>query len=73
VLCEPKRWRAKIGEIYYYICYDWCIGFYSQENREEYCNYDDMAYERGNYFKSRVDADNVAKQLISILDAFKNK
>jgi hypothetical protein len=73
VLCESKRWRANRYGHYYSVIYDWFTGFHAQENREENCTYDNFAYGRGNYFKSKADAANVAKQMQAILDAFKNK
>ena len=49
--CEivDYRWRAKEGELYYYVFSDGTI----DEYRDEYCVVDDTIYNLGNYFKTK--------------------
>lgn len=56
---EPKRWRAEVGETYY--------SFTSNFKIEDYCEdnhfIDDEAYNSGNYFKTKEEAQEVTFKL----------
>ena len=57
------RWRAKIGEKYYFIsdCLD--VDF----NSEDFDEYDDSYYAAGNYFKTEEAAERAAEKIRKIL------
>lgn len=59
---EPKRWRAKKGELYYLIYLEG-TGFGRGANLDKYDEDDDEYYEHGNYFKTEVEAQEVADKL----------
>lgn len=66
---EPKRWRAEVGEIYYY--------FSSNFEIDDYCEYnssiDDEAYDSGNYFQTKEQAQEVADKLKEYFNQLINK
>lgn len=48
----PKRWRAKIGEKYWYIS----CNFDVRQMKDYYWETDDLMYNIGNYFKTKEEA-----------------
>ena len=60
---DLPRWRAKIGEKYYFIsdCLD--VDFNSEDSDE----YDDSYYAAGNYFKTEEAAERAAEKIRKIL------
>lgn len=56
---EPKRWRAEKGETYYIITSNFEIENYCEENEV----IDDEAYNSGNYFQTKEQAQEVADKL----------
>ena len=62
---EDVRWRAKEGEMYFYLTHD----VETLESCEVFDEDDDVRYEIGNYFKTIEAAKKVAEQLREI---FKN-
>ena len=62
---DLPRWRAKGGNIYYYIGVDAEV----EDDLESGCSGDDACYSVGNYFKTREAAERAAKQIREI---FKN-
>lgn len=56
---EPKRWRAEVGEIYY--CFT--SNFKTEDYCEENDSFDDEAYDLGNYFKTKEEAQEAADKL----------
>ncbi len=56
---EPKRWRAKEGETYYRFTSNFEVkGFYDDNDIS-----DNVAYDSGNYFKTKEEAQEVADKL----------
>lgn len=62
---EDARWRAKEGELYFWLTHD--VGMLN--SCECFDEDDDVRYEIGNYFKTREAAEKVAEQIREI---FKN-
>ena len=63
-----KHWRANKGEFYYYI-----VDFiFSTSYVDERSLDDDFNYKIGNYFKTKEQADKVAKEIENILNKHKN-
>ncbi len=56
-LNTSKRWRADYGEMYYYIEFDGKIIL----EPEYYYNIDNRRYNLGNYFRTKEEAENIAK------------
>jgi hypothetical protein len=57
-----KRWRAKSNCFYYYVDSTSKVG----SCRDFYVSVDDERYEIGNYFKTKKEAENVAKKIEQI-------
>ena len=56
---EPKRWRAKEGETYYRFTSNFEVkGFYEDNDIS-----DNVAYDSGNYFRTKVEAETMAQKL----------
>ena len=53
---QDKRWRAEVGETYYIITSNFEIENYCEENEV----IDDEAYNSGNYFKTKKEAQEIA-------------
>lgn len=82
---EDVRWRAEVGETFYYIDSNFCVNsmvryefhylwkkYDSLEEKlkdERFNNVEYMLWEKGNYFKTREAAEKVAEQIRNI---FKN-
>jgi hypothetical protein len=62
-----KRWRAYYNEEYYFIEYVEVKTFV-----EKYDELDDKLYEMGNYFRTREQAEKVAKEIREIFEKHKN-
>ncbi len=56
---EPKRWRAEKGDIYY----SFTSNFGVEESIEDNYYLDNKAYDSGNYFKTKEEAQEVADKL----------
>ena len=54
---RPKRWRAEVGQRYYYV--DMYFGVSSF--MEEYSNVDTELYNLGNYFQTEKEAEEMKK------------
>ena len=57
------RWRAERRRMYFLINYDMKV----ISMKEEGCGMDELAYNSGNYFETRDEAEEVAAQFRSIL------
>lgn len=57
------RWRAEIGRLYFMIAYDMRV----IPMKEELCCVDSLAYNSGNYFKTRDEAEAVAEKFRAVL------
>ena len=62
-----KRWRAYYNEEYYFIEYVEVKTFV-----EKYDELDDKLYEMGNYFRTREQAEKVAKEVREVFEKHKN-
>lgn len=62
---EPKKWRAKKGQRYYYIdsYFDVDMSFDVDSFIEGYSNIDTKFYNSGNYFRTEVEAEIIAQKL----------
>jgi hypothetical protein len=69
---EPKRWRAKKGELYYLIYLEG-MGFGRGANLDKYNEDDNDYYEYGNYFKTEEQAQEVADKLKEYFNQLINK
>jgi hypothetical protein len=69
---EPKRWRAKKGELYYLIHLE-DMGFCRGANLDKYNEDDNEYYEYGNYFKTKEQAQEVADELNKYFNQLINK
>lgn len=58
----PKRWRAKQGEIYFFINSN-CKIDTTKNYINDWDKFDDINYELGNYFKTKEEAEKVKKEL----------
>ena len=61
---KNKRWRAEIGEDYYFLMET------LEVNRDDECNaeYDDNLYNLGNYFKTKEEAQKVANKIKTYIE-----
>ncbi len=59
----PKRWRAESGETYWHINYR-CECFEANDYRH---SYDDDCYNIGNYFRTRIEAEEMAVKFRALL------
>lgn len=61
---KNKRWRAEIGEDYYFLTET------LEVNRDDECNaeYDDNLYNLGNYFKTKEKAQKVANKIKTYIE-----
>ena len=60
---EPKRWRAEMGGSYYFVNFyieNWLI---SNETKDDYDPMDNGNYDSGNYFRTEVEAETMARKL----------
>ena len=58
----PERWRAKQGEIYFFINSN-CKIDTTKNYINDWDKFDDINYELGNYFKTKEEAEKVKKEL----------
>ena len=58
----PKRWRAKQGEIYFFINSN-CKIDTTKNYINDWDKFDDINYELGNYFKTKEEAEKVKEEL----------
>ena len=58
----PKRWRAKQGEIYFFINSNCEIGT-TKNYINDWDKFDDINYELGNYFETKEEAQKVKEEL----------
>lgn len=60
---KPKRWRAEMGKLYYFIDATFCA------NREEdiYTPMDNYRYNIGNYFRTKEEAEEMAGRIKAML------
>ena len=65
----PKRWRAEVGEKYYYLD----VYFDVHSFIEEYSNTDTKLYNLGKYFKTKEEAQEVADKLKEYFKQLINK
>ena len=66
---EVNRWRAEVGERYYYLD----IYFEVHSFLEEYSNTDTKLYKIGNYFQTKEEAQEVADKLNEYFNQLINK
>lgn len=62
-----KRWRANTGENYWYILTDSLI---IKKSIDSYWVVDDTRYRSGNYFKTKEQAENAAKEIKNFLKKY---
>lgn len=60
---KPKQWRAENGETYFSIN----MGSDIESDTEDGTEYDDMAYESGNYFESEESAEAVRIKVLELI------
>ena len=65
---KPKRWRAEYDEGYYYI-----EDVEVKTFVEKYDELDYKLYDIGNYFRTREQAEEVAKEIREIFEKHKNE
>ena len=65
---EANRWRAEVGETYYCFSSNFKIEDYCEDNHF----IDDEAYDSGNYFKTKEEAQEVADKLYKYFQEFLN-
>jgi hypothetical protein len=65
---KPKRWRADYNEEYYYI-----EDVEVKTFVEKYDELDYKLYDIGNYFRTREQAEEVAKEIRAIFEKHKNE
>lgn len=58
-----KRWRAEDGKTYFFITYDMKVDSMTENDD----GIDALAYNSGNYFETKAEAEEVAAQFRSIL------
>lgn len=63
-----KRWRAEGGGTFYYVSERGKI----LSTVEIFCGYDNDIYEYGNYFRTKEQAESVAKEVKAIFEKHKN-
>ena len=63
-----KRWRAEIGERYYYLNSKNCI----DDDRDYQCGEDGARYDLGNYFKTEDEALGVQLEIENVWENFRN-
>lgn len=61
-IVELPRWRAKYEKRYYYVSDGGCV----KTTIEDFMDEDDKRYECGNYFRTREEAEIVAKKISKI-------
>jgi hypothetical protein len=66
---EVKRWRAKVGEIYY----SFTSNFEIEDSYENNILFNDEAYDSGNYFQTKKEAQEVADKLKEYFNQLINK
>lgn len=62
-IMENKRWRADKGEIFYYICADFCVK--RRADQRDY--FADHCYKDRNYFRTKKAAQKSAEEIIKVL------
>ncbi len=61
---KPKRWRAEIKKLYFYVTADLLV-----TSTIEFGDWsDDIKYENGNYFKTSEEAEEMAKKIKKLLN-----
>ena len=60
---EPKRWRAKEEEVYYFVNFDNECWFFTNDTEDKYDHFDNANYNSGNYFSTEVEAEIIAQKL----------
>lgn len=61
---QPKRWRAEIKKLYFYVTADLLVTSTIEFGD---CS-DDIKYENGNYFKTSEEAEEMAEKIKKILN-----
>lgn len=68
-IVELPKWRAKVGGRYYFINYLGIVNF----DTDLRGSVDDIAYEIGNYFQTKEEAEKYTEKFLEILKKIKSK
>ncbi len=63
---KPKRWRAKEGELYYWLGSYWNVEYNEESMSEE----DNALYNVGNYFRTEAEVEEMAEEILKVVNAF---
>lgn len=66
-----KRWRAKMGEVYYAVCVSHAV--YVLDYIEGGVSFDDRCFETCNYFRTKEQAEKVAEEVRKVFEKYKEE
>lgn len=68
---RKKRWRAKMGEVYYAVCVSHAV--YVLDYIEGGVSFDDRCFETCNYFRTKDQAEKTAEEIRKVFEKYKEE